>query len=351
MDDDRPRISVYIANLARYNEGLLQGGWLDLPVSGVELSRFLKDTVGLDGRQYEEYAIHDAENNLGLRIEEYENLADLNLFAGVLGKAYEHDPLVAEKIVAAVAADENPGWLGLANWAMQTDEIPFYSYDVPSDVSVDSLDERYAYTLVSSGAAGELQTLLDGPYGAYFDLEAWGRDAAMDVHLFENGYYDPQEDMPDAELYDRRELEEYAGLDVDDAHPFRLDSLLEENESIADYTLVGTGTNYGSPVYQCIIGEGSTDISAALEDTLNRIIADRATAGLDDEEEVIRETMGAERYDDVSDVESGSIIDRGYVLPGAIASFERRSPSPTSLDPADPIGIAMTGTATAGFTL
>lgn len=350
------KITVYVANLGRYVEGVLQGGWLELPVGDEELNRFLKDTVGLDDR-YEEYAIHDYERTglvsaFDIAIGEHSSLHDLNLLAQVVEARSGEDPSVIEEVAGAREAGAVSGDpIALANLAMQSDDIPFNAYEADGDF--DSLEERYAYSLVESGAAPEVKDVLDGPLGGYFDMERWGRDAAMDVTLCENGYYDNQQESPDETMYSRDELREYVVGDraADSPRPFSLESLIGENESIAEYTLTGDGTNWGSPSYRCVIADGSTDIAAALEDTLGRIIADRATAGLDDEEEVIRETMGAERYDDVSDVESGSIIDRGYVLPGAIASFERRSPSPTGLDPADPMGIAMTGTATAGFTL
>lgn len=350
-DDDKPYISVYVGNISRYEaDGEMRGGWFDPPVSGAALQSFLRDVVGLDDR-YREYAIHDAETNLGIRIGENAGLEDLNLVAGVLDKAYGADPLLAEKLRLAMDANADPGLLGLANWAMQSDEIPYREYDVPSGMHYESLEERYGYSLIEEGAVDpDLKAVLDGPYGGYFDVEAWGRDCAMDVYLGENGYYDPQESMPDADLYDRRELAEYAGLDTGEARPFSLESLVGEHESIAEYTLADTGTNWGSPSYRCIIADGSTDIAAALEDTLGRIIADRAEAGMDDADEVVRGTMGAERYDDSTDME-GSIIDRGWALPGAISSFDRVSPSPSGMDPADPMSIAMTGASASGLAL
>lgn len=351
-DDDRPYISVYVGNISMYDaDGEMRGGWLDPPVSDAGLQSFLRDVVGLND-QYREYSIHDSENNLGIRIGENASLDDLNLLAGVLGKAYESDPLVAEKIRLALDANADPGPLGVANWARQADEIPYHAYDVPAGMECGSPEERYGYSLIEEGAVDpDLKAVLDGPYGGYFDVEAWGRDCANDVYLGENGYYDPQESMPDADLYDRRELAEYAGLDTDEARPFSLESLVGENESIAEYTLADTGTNWGSPRYRCVIADGSTDIAAALEDTLGRIIADRADAGADDADEVIRETMGAERFDDASDIGSGSIIDRGYALPGAITSFNRVASSPSGVDPADPMSIAMTGSPASGLAL
>lgn len=52
------QISVYVANLGKYVEGVLQGAWITLPMPAERLQDTLKTEVGLGGR-YEEYAIHD----------------------------------------------------------------------------------------------------------------------------------------------------------------------------------------------------------------------------------------------------------------------------------------------------
>ena len=77
------QISVYVANLGKYVEGVLQGAWITLPMPAERLQDTLKTEVGLGGR-YEEYAIHDYEGGEGLLATvanpgEYESLTDLNL--------------------------------------------------------------------------------------------------------------------------------------------------------------------------------------------------------------------------------------------------------------------------------
>lgn len=85
----------------------------------------------------------------------------------------------------------------------------------------------------------------------------------------------------------------------------------------------GDGTNWGAPVYRCVVGDGfdagsdvfGVDVLAALEDTLGRIHADRA--GMGDFEEVAREVMGVEPMTPESaDDDYGSVpLDLGYMLP------------------------------------
>ena len=63
-----------------------------------------------------------------------------------------------------------------------------------------------------------------------------------------------------------------------------------------------TGTNWGAPVYQCVVDDGfdagsdvfGVDVLSALEDTLRRIRS--ARAGMGDFDEVAREVMGVEQF-------------------------------------------------------
>ena len=82
--------------------------------------------------------------------------------------------------------------------------------------------------------------------------------------------------------------------------------------------------------------EGSTDIHAALEDTMHRIIDARAATG--DAVDVLRETMGAMPAASVGEDDGVSPIDLdlGYVLPGAVTSFAERA---QACDPSDPLNM------------
>ena len=95
---------------------------------------------------------------------------------------------------------------------------------------------------------------------------------------------------------------------------------------------------------QCIVEEGSTEIHAALEDTMHRIIDARAATG--DAVDVLRETMGAMPAASVGEDDGVSPIDLdlGYVLPGAVTSFAERA---QACDPSDPLN--MTDTAGSGL--
>lgn len=170
-------LRVYVGNIGRYNEGSLVGGWATLPMGRDDLDAFLRDRVGIDGERYEEYRIDDFD------------LPDW-LPAGRLS------PLV------------------FANVALQADDIPFYAYEAGTrfDPGISSNEEAFALTAAENDP--ELAEALDGRFGPYLNLEAIGRDLAMDCTLHDDGYLDRSVDPGiDPELYSRDELVCLAGLD------------------------------------------------------------------------------------------------------------------------------------------
>ena len=54
--------SIFAQNLAYYNEGSIEGGWLDLPQSPDVIDRYLKEVVKVDD-EHEEYEIADIDDN------------------------------------------------------------------------------------------------------------------------------------------------------------------------------------------------------------------------------------------------------------------------------------------------
>lgn len=64
---------IYIANLGKYVEGELVGGWFEFPVDMSEVA----EEIGLNER-YEEIAIHDYETVYPISIGEYDNIKSLN---------------------------------------------------------------------------------------------------------------------------------------------------------------------------------------------------------------------------------------------------------------------------------
>lgn len=189
------QISVYVANLGKYVEGVLQGAWITLPMPAERLQDTLKTEVGLGGR-YEEYAIHDYEGGEGLLATvanpgEYESLTDLNLMCRAFEAREDDDPDVYEKVQTVRddldAVPRTP--LQYANLALNSDEIPYHSYDAPS--SAESKEAKYAWTAVNQGWASDaVWSMFDTGLGYLIDMEMYGRDLKLDgdVSLGDNGY-------------------------------------------------------------------------------------------------------------------------------------------------------------------
>ncbi|WP_324249412.1 antirestriction protein ArdA [Bifidobacterium adolescentis] len=218
-------LRVYVGNIGRYNEGSLVGGWATLPMGRDDLDAFLRDRVGIDGERYEEYRIDDFDlpdwlpAGPGERVvDERTSLEDLNVMAGVLSTLDEDDAAKARIwIEEGMSPAGRLSPLVFANVALQADDIPFYAYEAGTrfDPGVSSNEEAFALTVAENDP--ELAEALDGRFGPYLDLEAIGRDLAMDCTLHDDGYLDRSVDPGiDPELYSRDELVCLAGLDVGD---------------------------------------------------------------------------------------------------------------------------------------
>jgi Antirestriction protein len=160
-------IRVYVANLAKYNAGILKGKWIDLPCD--DLNDELDDILGVDtegNRIDEEYAIHDYETDIeGLKISEYDSLTTLDELAERvedLGTG-EQDTLAA--IIAATGYD-----LGEALDVLEKGNYSFYP-------GCDSLADLAQY-MVDEGLFGDTDQM--GNLVNYIDYEALGRDLGFD---------------------------------------------------------------------------------------------------------------------------------------------------------------------------
>lgn len=155
MTDD---IQVYIANLGKYNEGYLVGGWFSFPIDEEDV----KEKIGLNER-YEEYAIHDTDN-FPMEIGEYVSISELN-------QMYEMMEDLPEYILECL--DEFVSHYGsLEELAEHKDEIYFYpDCETMTDVAYYYIDEL--------NALGNIPERLQ----PYVDYEAYGRMLDMVRHF------------------------------------------------------------------------------------------------------------------------------------------------------------------------
>jgi antirestriction protein len=192
-----PQIRVYVANLGKYNEGEIIGGWLTLPTTHKEIKNFLKNQVGLNS-QYGEYSIHDFESDFSLG--EYEDLYDLNLLAVMLEQLSETEKNIASAYCNANGLKDTQSIL---NTCIQVGDLFYVQIDANT---WGSREEKLGYAVVDEIDSDLKTTLEQCRVGEglsayeYFDFEKYGRDIAInqgyfatdEIFLFYNSDIDPK---------------------------------------------------------------------------------------------------------------------------------------------------------------
>lgn len=159
-------INIFLTNLGRYNEGILMGEWVRLPVPAEKLDEVL-ERIGING-EYEEYFITDYEASFAnLNLSEYTSIEALNGFAERLD---ELESWEVEKLAAVLEYESVSSITDIMDIIDHLDD-----FDILADVEDDEGLGRYY--------AGELCTLESVPehLRSYFDYEAYGRDIRLEL--------------------------------------------------------------------------------------------------------------------------------------------------------------------------
>lgn len=165
-------LNIYVANLGKYNEGELVGAWIELPKTEDEIMQILKDQVGIN-EQYEEWAIHDYESDFGYKVEEYDNIFELNELAEQMDNFGETE----QAAFKAFLEDGCP-----VNEAIEhVNNSDYLVYSNCNDMS----DVAYQY-VEESGILNQIPENLQN----YFDFEAYGRDMGFEgtFYSIDNDY-------------------------------------------------------------------------------------------------------------------------------------------------------------------
>ena len=188
-------IKLYLANLGKYNEGILKGEWVELPLSETELEEvmvnigvahydkegnFVPYVIETDENGYEyvyeEYAIHDYETDLNISISEYSSLNDLNTVAEIV-EDFELDQVNA--LLDDGAIDMKDLIEGDLEEIMQN-----YSFIELEPNMNEEQEVGYAYV---DEVCGGLECLSKEILERYFDYEAFGRDILLSGEGFVSG--------------------------------------------------------------------------------------------------------------------------------------------------------------------
>ena len=188
-------IKLYLANLGKYNEGILKGEWVELPLSETELEEvmvnigvahydkegnFVPYVIETDEKGYEyvyeEYAIHDYETDLNISISEYSSLDNLNAIAENVEK-YELD------YVNVLLDDGAIGMKDLIEGDLE--EIMQNHTFIELEPNMNE-EQEVGYACVDEIYGGP-EYLSREILERYFDYEAFGRDILLSGEGFVSG--------------------------------------------------------------------------------------------------------------------------------------------------------------------
>lgn len=164
------RIKIFLTNLGKYNEGILMGEWVKLPVDDGELESVMK-RIGIRSG-YEEYFITDYESSIAnLQISEFTSVNEANELARKLEELTDWD---YEKLSAVLEAEDPTSVAGIVALIEELDDFDL----IPEVEDEADLGEYYAE------ACGIFNTLPE-MVQRYFDYQAYGRD----IHLEGRGVF------------------------------------------------------------------------------------------------------------------------------------------------------------------
>lgn len=165
-------INLYIGTYHKYNSGSLAGEWVELPKDNIDevLNKIAKMPPCEDSDQCE-FMIQDFETDLNFRIEESDNIKELNELA-----EKSQDWSTSQKEAFGHFVDMGETW---EDAAQKVNDYDFYYIEADTD---EELAENYIDEI------GGLNCLDRETLERYFDFERFGRDLSFDFTKTDNGY-------------------------------------------------------------------------------------------------------------------------------------------------------------------
>lgn len=168
-------LKIFITNLGMYNNGILCGEWVELPCDDFSavydrIKVCHDDKMYYDGagNPYEEVFITDYSSSFDIRINEFQNIDELNDFA-------ESIENIDDEIIET-----------LLYFGVQWDDIPTEADNVFVYANCSTMTD-VAYEVVEQ--TGMLEQIPDN-LQHYFDYEAYGRDLNIEGNFYySNGNY------------------------------------------------------------------------------------------------------------------------------------------------------------------
>lgn len=156
-------MKIFITNLAKYNEGILKGEWVCLPMDEMKLQSKINNILG----SCEEFFISDYESPI--IIGEYDNISELNEFSEKLDEIQERD-----EVIEVISKDVLGDGYSRDELLRILSEREYYVVDdvwneTDLAIKVDESLLPFDYQAVESAGISN-----------YIDWDAVGRDMVMD---------------------------------------------------------------------------------------------------------------------------------------------------------------------------
>lgn len=200
--------SIFAQNLAYYNEGTIQGGWLNLPQPPEVIDKYIKEIVKVDD-EHEEYEIADIENIKPFPYSsiQWADVKDINNLAIIFSTLNEFQK---ESVLAHLEyeGEEHYDINELINICLQSDDITYYKYDFEGIERCEncSPEVKMGYTMSEEiGLYDELEKL---NVTSYFDFEKYGEIYSDNYELFTDGYLILGDYDLDLTMYSKSDIEQ-----------------------------------------------------------------------------------------------------------------------------------------------
>jgi antirestriction protein len=251
MNNETPRI--YVADLEAYNNGRLEGEWLDLVDynDADELMDAIQDVLKKSGG--EEYAIHDVENVPSIMYSEYMGKRDFEELYEMMELADRNDlPLsVVSTVVSEYGADAVDEFVG------KYDSADDFAQQMVDDLGIESFVDFERYLIISETDRRLLaQEMADSYVDDIRDEDGGNRlieEAGMDVSEYEESDSETQEEMLDKAreiVYDEYYDTWYDGLNdpyyflVEEQGMYSADDFAKANFVQVDYEALAEALEY-----------------------------------------------------------------------------------------------------------
>ena len=141
-------IEVYVENLKKYNQGILNGRWITLGIDEESLQKILKEHLGITDYNL---AIAIFDYHADFEIDEHENIYHLNQAVKLLNCLLDED---YKKALDYCKVREITAALEISNVCLQLEDIIYGHFSNWLDQNIKDPDEKLGHALFDNSKLG-----------------------------------------------------------------------------------------------------------------------------------------------------------------------------------------------------